>query len=662
MRTEDMVETVASGRDALKRHAWDEAFDAFVAADREHGLGPDDLQLMADAAWWSGHPDDADEALQRAFAGFSRAGDHTAAAIVAMRLGERAFRRGAMPVAQGWMSQGERLLEGAPESAAHAWLEFMNTAVALLYRNDPDSAISHADRALELGRRHNDQDVQALTMSFKGAALLRKGELDAGLALIDEATAIATTGMLGPKAASDVYCVTIGSCRSLADYGRAGEWADEAERWMRRESIRGYTGVCRVHKAELARLRGSWAEAEREARLACDELERYRLMAEVGYAHSEVGEVRRYMGDLAGAEEAFTRAYEYGWDPQPGLALLHLARGEVEEATSSISRSLAALEEVRDGGRAVEDPFGRAFLLPAVVEIALAGDDMATARAAADKLEEIARDHPGVAREASALAARGAVLLKDNEPEEAISALDRAWRLWQEISLPYESARARLLLGRARLAAGEESAGHRELKAAQSAFQQLGAAPGLAVVNDLLGEEASDEGRRRVVRTFVFTDIVTSTDLIELIGDAAWEELLRWHDRTLRSAFNHHRGEVVRHTGDGFFATFEEPNAALQCAVDIQRQLADHRHQHGFAPWVRIGMHAAEATMQGDDYAGQGVHVAARVAALADREEILATSSTLAAASTIGVAVSEPRSVALKGIKEPIDIQHVEWR
>lgn len=659
-----MVETFAAGMDAMSRHAWDEAFHAFTEVDRVGGLGPGELQMLAEAAWWTGRPDDAEMALKRAFAGHSKAGDHAAAAMVAIRLGERAFRRGALPVSQGWMSQAERLLEDLPPSAVHAWFSFMRAAEALLVRNDPDAAISFADQAIEVGRTYGDRDVQALTMSVKGAALLRIGELDSGLALIDEASALATTGALEAKTACDVYCITIGSCRTLADYRRAGEWTDQAESWMQSESIRGYTGVCRVHRAELKRLRGAWSEAEQEARLACDELEKYRLMAEVGYAHSEVGEVRLHMGDLAGAEEAFNLAYQHGWDPQPGLAYLQLAKGDADEAAASIARSLAATDEVVGKGGGLSDPFGRARLLPAAVDIALHRGDLATARAATAELEELSARYPAVAREASALTARGALLLHEGEAGKATILLDRAWRMWQEISLIYESARARVLLGRARLAAGEQSAGHLELMAARSVFARLGATPDLAVVNDVLGDDAAPAGeaRQRAEKTFVFTDIVTSTNLIGLIGDAAWEELLGWHDRTLRSAFDDHQGEVVRHTGDGFFVAFADAAAAVGCAVDIQRQLADHRHQHGFAPWVRIGMHTAEATRKGSDYAGQGVHVAARLGALADREEIVASRATLEGATTIRFPVSEARSVTLKGITEPLEVQTVDWR
>src|SRR5206468_3254058 len=83
--------------------------------------------------------------------------------------------------------------------------------------------------------------------------------------------------------------------------------------------------------------------------------------------------------------------------------------------------------------------------------------------------------------------------------------------------------------------------------------------------------------------------------------------------RELRSAFAHHRGEEVNSTGDGFFVAFERALDGLDCAVDIQRRLARHRREHGFAPRVRIGLHTAEATREGRDYRGRGVHVAARI-------------------------------------------------
>lgn len=80
------VETVELGRDAIDRHAWAEAIEAFTAADRAGGLGPADLEQLGAAQWWSGRPDDAAEALERAFASYQESGAHTEAAWVALQL------------------------------------------------------------------------------------------------------------------------------------------------------------------------------------------------------------------------------------------------------------------------------------------------------------------------------------------------------------------------------------------------------------------------------------------------------------------------------------------------------------------------------------------------------------------------------------------------
>jgi class 3 adenylate cyclase len=160
----------------------------------------------------------------------------------------------------------------------------------------------------------------------------------------------------------------------------------------------------------------------------------------------------------------------------------------------------------------------------------------------------------------------------------------------------------------------------------------------------------------------MFTDIVTSTDLVGLIGDAAWESLLAWHDRELRAAFAAHRGVEVSHTGDGFFVTFDRAADAIEAAVAIQRRLSEHRRNHGFAPSVRIGLHTSEATVDGADYRGQGVHVAARVGGAADADEILISSAAFDAVDNVRFQVSDPRSIDLKGVPTPVEVRVVDWQ
>ena len=171
--------------------------------------------------------------------------------------------------------------------------------------------------------------------------------------------------------------------------------------------------------------------------------------------------------------------------------------------------------------------------------------------------------------------------------------------------------------------------------------------------------EGRPVGPQRVQKTFMFTDIVKSTNLVEALGDEAWQSLLRWHDETLQAQFAAHRGEVVVGTGDGFFVGFDSPDAALGCAVAIQQKLAEHRQAHGFAPQVRIGLHASDANQVGNNFNGRGVHEAARIAALAEGGEILASASTAAGTR---LSVSESRTVTLRGFIEPVDVVSVKWR
>jgi class 3 adenylate cyclase len=163
----------------------------------------------------------------------------------------------------------------------------------------------------------------------------------------------------------------------------------------------------------------------------------------------------------------------------------------------------------------------------------------------------------------------------------------------------------------------------------------------------------------RINAAFMFTDIVKSTSLLEAIGDEAWEDLRRWHDGMLRTLFSEHGGEEVDHAGDGFFVAFPEPRSALRCAIRIQRGLAEHRRTHGFAPSVRIGIHAGEASRTREGYAGQVVHAAARVGAAARGGEILATGAVLAGTD---VPVADERELTLKGISNPIGVASVDWR
>lgn len=167
------------------------------------------------------------------------------------------------------------------------------------------------------------------------------------------------------------------------------------------------------------------------------------------------------------------------------------------------------------------------------------------------------------------------------------------------------------------------------------------------------------ETPHRVERTFVFSDVVRSTPLVEAMGDEAWAHLLAWHDRTLRDLFARYGGEEVDHAGDGFFVAFADVHGAVECAVAVQRRLEQQRREHGFAPQVRIGVHRAPAVTVNGVYRGAGVHTAARIAALAAASEIVASADTVAG---LAQARSEERAVSLKGLSGLLRVTSIDWR
>jgi class 3 adenylate cyclase len=641
---------VEAARGALERHAWQEAYDILSESDRTGSLPAEGLYLLAWAAYWTAHPDETVEALERAYGAYLKEGDRASAAMMAFRVAEQYGMRTALPSAQGWAARAERLAEEDPHWPVHGWLHWMRGLMAW-YQADFEGATACYDRALEFASRTGDRNLAGMSLHDKGHALCLMGRVAEGMTLLDEAMAAVVGGELDPAGAGYVYCGMIGICSKLGDYRRAAEWTEATLRWCERQSVPAFPGVCRVHKAELLRLRGSLTRAEEEALMACEELPRFNFFSGLGPANYEIGEVRRRVGDFRGAEEAYARAHEFGYDPQPGLSLLRLAQGKVEAAAAGIRQARVEVS----GNHCLQ-----VRVLSAQAAIAEAAGDLETAASAADELESIVGEYEAMSLHAIAAGVRGAVRLAQGDGVGAIPHLQRARQAWQEIEAPYEVAEARLLLARAHRQTGDDDAALMEARAARTAFERLGARPAAEKAGELLGElTVTAEEPERVRRAFMFTDIVKSTDLLGAIGDQAWEDLLSWHDQTLRSLFATHGGEVAHHTGDGFFVAFQDTESALRCAVAVQRALTQHRRTHGFAPQVRIGVHAGEATRRGRDFGGGQVHTAARIAALAEGGEILASEETVVDG---GFQVRDLRDVILKGIPEPIRVGTLEWR
>ncbi len=611
-----------AGRDAAERRAWQEAFDLLKTADVGGGLGAEDLEVLGEAAMWTGRLSDAIEASERAYAAFVEEGNNQRAARTAIQLAVEYRNKLQLSVSSGWHQRATRLLESEPESTVNGYLELQRGLIAN-GQGDFDKALEHIERALDIATRFHDKDLLAQATLREGVVRVHKGDVDAGLALIDEVSASAVAGELNPLSTAIIYCNTIDACRDLADYSRAAQWTETTTRWCERQAIAGFPGMCRVDRAEIMRLRGAWADADRELEQATKELQDFNPRV-AGQAFYEIGEIRLRMGELEAAEEIFTQ-------------------GKVDTAARSIKRALEEESLAR---------LDRARLLPAQVEIALAAGDVRTARVAAEEIETITGDYTisevrTPALEASAQMTWGAVRLAEQDPEEAVTCLRRALKLWQAVDHPYEAARTRVLLAAAYRAKGDEDGAVAELVTAQSAFERLGAR--------LDAERASQRITKRVTKTFVFTDIVDSTKFSELLKDR-WEKVvLKVHDETIKRIASDYGGEVVKNTGDGFFLAFPEPTAGVEAAVAIQKQL----DEQAFPAELRIGLHTTEAQDTGGDYQGEGINVAARIGELAEGGQILASCD-----SVIGIPLvcSAPNDAQLKGFSDPVKVTSIDWR
>jgi ATP/maltotriose-dependent transcriptional regulator MalT len=464
----DVAAILETAERAFARDDWPTAFSSFRAAGEAAGLSADQWYSLAESAWWLGEIDVALDAWQRAHDDYVASGDLSRAAMSALFLACHSLERGDAAAGSGWMHRTRRLLDEAPEGPAHGYPLYFRI-FAEMAAGELDAAMSSADEVAGIGRRFGDPNLVAISLVGKGRALLKRGAVADGMAVLDDAMLEALSGRLHPVWTGAVYCHLMDACHELDELRRAGEWTRAASRWCEGIPAGGvYRGICRVHRAQVLHIRGSWQEAEREAVRACEDMAHLHV-GTIAEGHYEIGEIRRLRGDLTGAEDAFRHAHELGRDPQPGLALVRLAQGQPDAAAASIRTALAVLGA---------GPLPRARFCVAQVEISLSIGDLETARVACTELEQTAATYQSSGLAAAARQARGAVLLHEGAATEAVTVLRAACRRWQDLDAKHHAAGTRLLLAEAYRSLGDEDAAQLELDAADAVFAQLGAEPG----------------------------------------------------------------------------------------------------------------------------------------------------------------------------------------
>ncbi|MFG0332747.1 MAG: protein kinase, partial [Maioricimonas sp. JB049] len=457
---------LSRARAACASRNWSTAYDILTEADRNGAMNPESLELLAECARWLGRHDAVFDPLERAHALYVSRENSRGAVRTALALCFANDDAGRDAIAKAWLARADgfvaRTPEG-PEHALHAWFHNRVHGAA----GDLDKQKECATRALELARRSGDRNVEALALIDLAHVATVRADGKEALGLIEQATSLAIGGEIDIFATGLVFCNAIWACRCRGEWQRAQEWTDSATRWVSRQQVDYFPGMCRVHRAEVLRIRGDLAAAERECEAATRQVERA-LPAYATFPWAELGEVRRRRGNLNGAMTAFEKAISLGWDPQPGLALLLLQQGDAASAHAAIERTF---NEPRPT-MLHED---RANLLCARANIASAVGNLPIAETAIAELEAMAERNESRWDQAAAAHARGMFEYRTGRPAAAVEHLAEARRLWLQLETPYEMATTSLLLGRALEAGGDRIQARLELKAAREVFSRIGA-------------------------------------------------------------------------------------------------------------------------------------------------------------------------------------------
>ena len=457
------------GRSAFQEHRWTEAHERFRDADVRGGLPAADLERLATAEILTGKSAMGIDTLTRAHEEYLVMGDVESAARCAGWMGMQLMFFGEQAKAGGWFARGQRLVDEMAEPGAVQGLLLVPEGLGKLYGGDPAGALQAFSRVAEFGQRFHDKDLSALGLLGTGQATLMLGQPDKGLKMFDEVMVAVTAGELSAIPSGIIYCAVIGNCHLAFDLERALAWTAALDRWCSaRPDMVSFSGQCQVHRAELFTLHGAWDEALMAAGAAQGLSVKGDPQALYG-AHYQQGEVERLSGKLDDAEASYRQAAGTGYEPQPGLALLWLARGNAQQAQAMIRRAADAA-----------DLATRRNMLPALVEIELAASDPEAARRDVQELEALARECPTSMVRALAGQAVGALRLATGDAAAATQPLRDAWRLWRELGVPYEAARCRVLIGSACRALGDETSALMDFEAAQAELLELGAAPAAA--------------------------------------------------------------------------------------------------------------------------------------------------------------------------------------
>ena len=651
-----VVDPVQAGREALGRHAWQEAFDQLSQADRDGELSGSDLEALASAAFFVARAGDELALKERAFKAYETAGDQRARRLSRDRSGSDVRLRG-QAVDRLGLGPSRRADRRRRRRHVRPRVPRPRSERGGARPGDIETALALAER----GRRRSansaaNADLKAYAQSNLGALKIASGETTDGIALMEEASIAAVNGELSPFTTGVTACRMIGACRDLTDYRRASEWIEATERYCDRQSLSGFPGVCRVHRAEVAAVGGAWEQRRSGARAGDRRARRVQRRRPAG---------RRVLRDRR--------------HPPPARRLrgrrVGAARGPRAGSIAAAGARPHPPGRGQDQGRVGRDRRrrGRGDLGPLGAGAPPAGagrdrDRGRRRRAGADRRRRARRrSSRATRRRRSKRVARSRSAGSSLAEGDAGGGRSRAPRRRSGLARGRRAVRGRPRAGGPRTrAAGARRRGRRRPRAAR----RTGRVPAASGPGSTSRRPSASCATSRIVgpgprprtrRSCSPTSSARRT-LAEALGDAglgAAPALARRH--APRAMVASGGGEIVNSTGDGFFAAFESARAGVDCAIAIQRALRRAPGQHAASP-SRSGSACTRPRRTGaaTDYSGKGVHVAARVAALAEGGEILATADD-ARRGRARAGLGGTRETPIRGVGEPMQVATVAW-
>lgn len=482
-------EHITTALAALAAGRWEDARQGFEAA-LAQGETPAALEGLGRALWWLCEARESARHGERAFALFRQAGDAVSACRVAIDLVVTyLFNLENAPAAHGWLGRAERVAEEVEHDPIHGWLSLMRGYLTA----DPQQSRELLQQALQCARELGDVDLQMVALADLGVQLVGEGDVEDGMAMLDEAMA-GTMGGECSRLEAVVYncCSMLAACDLAGDMERASQWCRVADEFMRRYTCPFLFARCRVHYGSLLVAKGQWARAEDELRAAL------RMAQDAGPAPraealARLAELRLRQGRREEAEELLAGCDESGHAARPA-AQLRLAQGQPADAVALLQRRLAQLRA---------RPAEAAPALALLVDAHVACGDLESADEAARRLDALVELHGGEEAAARSVLVSAHLLTARGRTVEAIARLEQALEMFSSIDLPFDTAQARLELARA-VAEQRPAIAAIEARGALRGFEQIGAtayADQAASLLRSLGQRVAPAARSRDVLT-----------------------------------------------------------------------------------------------------------------------------------------------------------------